>query len=177
MTPGPVLVSACLIGAPVRHDGGDKRVEHPLLARLRAQGRLRAICPEMAGGLSVPRASAEIRGAGGGAAVLDGRARVMLADGRDRSDAFVAGARRALALARSEGARLAILKQNSPSCGTRRIGDGRFAGHRQAGEGVAAALLRQQGLLVFGEDELEAAAAALDGLDARPLGDHRPGSV
>ncbi len=173
MALAPVLVSACLLGAPVRHDAADKRAHHPLLARLRAQGRVRAVCPEMAGGLPVPRPAAEIHGAGGGGAVLAGLARVRDHQGRDVTAAFVTGAGRVLALAQHQGARLAILKQNSPSCGTRRIADGRFVGHRLPGEGVAAALLRRHGLLVFGEDELDSAAAALAALDAVQAGPTR----
>ncbi|MGF2491888.1 DUF523 domain-containing protein, partial [Ralstonia pseudosolanacearum] len=62
-----VLVSACLLGQPVRYDGGTVIVEGGILARWQMEGRIVPMCPEMAGGLPVPRLPAEIRGEGGGA--------------------------------------------------------------------------------------------------------------
>ena len=62
-----VLVSACLLGEPVRYNGRDKRCEHDVLDRWLREGRVVAVCPEVAGGLPVPRPPAEIvNGAGGG---------------------------------------------------------------------------------------------------------------
>jgi uncharacterized protein YbbK (DUF523 family)/RimJ/RimL family protein N-acetyltransferase len=173
MTPRePVLVSACLLGEPVRHDGGDKRNGSAVLARWRAEGRVVPVCPELAGGLPVPRPPAEIEAAAGGAAVLAGRAHVVDVQGRDVSAAFVAGADAAMALARRHGARLAVLKQASPSCGSAVVHDGTFAGRKVPGEGVAAARLRGAGLQVFDETqwaEAEAALAALEAATPREL--------
>lgn len=69
-----VLVSACLLGQPVRYDGGTVVTEGGILARWQMEGRVIPVCPEMAGGLPVPRPPAEIHGEGGGAAVLRGAA-------------------------------------------------------------------------------------------------------
>jgi uncharacterized protein YbbK (DUF523 family) len=66
-----VLVSACLLGQPVRYDGGTCTVDSDFLKRWVDQELVIPFCPEVAGGLPVPRAPAEIRG-GGGQAVLDG---------------------------------------------------------------------------------------------------------
>jgi uncharacterized protein YbbK (DUF523 family)/RimJ/RimL family protein N-acetyltransferase len=170
--PEPVLVSACLLGEPVRHDGGDKRSGSAVLARWRAEGRIVPVCPELAGGLPVPRPPAEIDAAAGGAAVLAGRARVRDVHGRDVSAAFVAGADAALALARRHGARVAVLKQASPSCGSTAVHDGTFAGRKVAGQGVAAARLCAAGIQVFDEtrwDEADAALAVLDAAAPREL--------
>lgn len=163
-----ILVSACLIGRPVRYDGAHQRSAHPALQRWLAQGRVLAVCPEVAGGLPVPRAPAEIVGAGGGAAVLTGQAQVLDAQGHVVSAAFVAGARQALALAQARDVRVALLKEGSPSCGSQRIYDGRFAGVRQPGQGVTAALLREAGLQVFSEAQWEQADQLLAWLDAQP---------
>jgi uncharacterized protein YbbK (DUF523 family) len=65
-----VLVSACLLGQPVRYDGGTVATEGGILACWQMEGRVVPMCPEMAGGLPVPRLPAEIHGDGGGAAVL-----------------------------------------------------------------------------------------------------------
>ncbi|MEV4440221.1 DUF523 domain-containing protein [Streptomyces sp. NPDC049577] len=156
-----ILVSACLLGSRVRYDGGAKRLDHELLARWRAEGRLVAFCPETAGGLPVPRSPAEIVG-GDGAAVLDGTARVLTATGEDVTGPFVLGAHKALEAARAAGARIALLKESSPSCGSLRVYDGAFTATRVPGHGVTTALLRRAGIRVFGEDRLSDAAACLD---------------
>lgn len=60
-----VLVSACLLGQPERYDGGTVATEGGILARWQMEGRIVPMCPEMAGGLPVPRLPAEIHGEGG----------------------------------------------------------------------------------------------------------------
>lgn len=86
-----------------------------------------AFCPEQAGGLGTPRAAAELVG-GDGYDVLDGRARVVDANGVDVTEAFVAGAHRALAAARRAGCAEAVLMPRSPSCGRGEVYDGEFRG-------------------------------------------------
>ena len=156
-----VLVSACLLGEVVRYDGADKRCTHPILARWIAQGRVIAACPEVSGGLPVPRPAAEIAAGAGGAQVLAGDARVVDCRGNDMTAPFVAGARSILALARQYGVRVAVLKEGSPSCGSSCTCDGSFTHRRVAQPGVATALLRDAGIDVFSEDELVQADAAL----------------
>ncbi len=156
-----ILVSACLLGSRVRYDGRAKTSDDEILARWREEGRLVPFCPEVQGGLPVPRPPAEIEGGAGGAAVLAGTARIRTPDGGDVTDAFLLGARRALAAATSSGARLAILKEGSPSCGSLRIYDGTFGGRTTPGRGVTTALLERSGIRVFGEDRIPEAAAYL----------------
>lgn len=159
-----ILVSACLLGRPVRYDGTGRRSDDPLFERWREEGRLVPICPEVLGGLPVPRPVAEISGGSGGD-VLDGRARVLTRDGADVTPHFVAGARQALEQARAYDVRLAILKESSPSCGSLQVFDGTFAGRKVHGEGVTTALLERHGIAVFAEDAIEAAAARLAELE------------
>lgn len=159
-----VLVSSCLLGHRVRYDGRGKPSGDLLLARWRAEGRLVPFCPEVGGGLPVPRPAAEISG-GTGADVLDGRARVLTRDGADVTAYFLAGARLALSRAREYGARIAILKETSPSCGSGRVHDGTFGGRTVPGEGVTTALLERSGIVVFAEDAIEEAAAHLSELE------------
>lgn len=154
-----VLVSRCLLGHRVRYDGGASG-PYPQLARWQAEGRVIALCPEVAGGLPTPRAPAEIPG-GQGLAVLDGTAPVMTREGEDVTEAFVSGAHQALALVEQHGIRIAILKANSPSCGNLQTYDGSFGGVKVQGQGVTAALLSRAGVQVFSELELDAAAEAL----------------
>jgi len=164
-----VLVSACLLGERVRYDARAAAVRDGHLERWLREGRVVAICPEVAGGLPVPRPPCEIQG-GSGADVLAGRARVVSQLGDDETAAFRAGAERALELARIHGIRVAVLKERSPSCGSAQIYDGSFAGRRIAGEGVTAALLRQHRVRVFSEEQLEEADEALRALDGQPAG-------
>ncbi|REE95567.1 uncharacterized protein YbbK (DUF523 family) [Thermomonospora umbrina] len=160
-----ILVSGCLLGQPVRYDGRDKLSEDALLLRWRSEGRLVSYCPEIGGGLPVPRRPAEIIGAGGGTGVLDGCARVVTDTGLDVTDAFVRGAHRALQAAERAGARMAVLKESSPSCGSSRIYDGTFTGTASPGVGVTTALLEQHGIHVFSENDLHRAAEHLTRLE------------
>ena len=148
---GPVLVSACLAGRACRFDGSANPDDE--VARLVAGGRAVLVCPEVDGGLGTPRPPAEIVG-GDGAGVLAGTARVVTREGADVTDAYVAGARRALAAAQETGARTAILKSRSPSCGKGGIYDGSFSRTLHAGDGVTAALLRANGIDVLSDEEI-----------------------
>lgn len=130
------------------------------------------VCPELAGGLTVPRPPAEITQGAGGLKVLAGAAQVMGAQAQDVSAAFVAGAHHALALAQRHHIRVAILKQGSPSCGSTYIYDGSFSGQRVANAGVTTTLLRQAGIHVFGEDQLEEADKVLRQLEAEAVQGH-----
>lgn len=139
-----ILISSCLLGASCRYDGGSKPVlaVERLARRVEASGGCAvAACPEMLGGLPCPRPAAERLGE-----------RVVCADGRDVTAAYRAGARRTLDTARAAGARLAILKARSPSCGRGRIFDGTFSGALTRRDGVAAELLEQEGFIVVDEE-------------------------
>jgi len=157
-----ILVSRCLLGHRVRYDGGASGPFDQLASWL-AQGRVVALCPEVAGGLPTPRPAAEIPG-GQGIEVLEGNARVLTADGEDFSAEFLSGARQALELVEKHHIRIAVLKANSPSCGNLQTYDGTFSGVKVSGEGVTAALLKRAGVQVFSELELAEAAAALAAL-------------
>jgi uncharacterized protein YbbK (DUF523 family) len=161
----PILISACLLGHKVRYNGNDAATGHALLAQWQAQGRVVAVCPEIAGGLPTPRPAAEITAGSGGAKVFQGMAQVVIADGSDVTQAFVAGAQEALAVARTRGIRVAVLKEGSPLCGSAFTYDGSFSGGRTALPGVTAALLLHNGLMVFSEHQLEEAQAFLKSLD------------
>jgi uncharacterized protein YbbK (DUF523 family) len=153
---GKILVSACLVGRPVRYDGSAKTLVHGALEQWRADGRLVVICPELAAGFVTPRPPAEIAKGKSGRDVLTGIARVIEATGAEVTDRYVAGAQAALSLARAEGCKFALLTEGSPSCGSQFVYDGAFAGRKHPGEGVTAALLRDNGGEVFSEAEIDA---------------------
>lgn len=145
------LVSACLLGSPCKYNGGDNY--NLAVERFLAGKEYMPICPEVDGGLPTPRAASEIQG-GTGFDVLSGRARVETKSGRDVSAEFTKGANQAVLAARDFGARAAILKERSPSCGVRAIYRGDFSGVTCAGSGVSAAALAEQGLLLLSEENL-----------------------
>ena len=149
-----VLVSACLLGAPVRYNGKDKKSDHPILQQWLDEGRVVSVCPEVLGGLGTPRPPAEIVHVGG-------LRRVTTNQGRDVTAEFERGAADALDQALRHGARVAILKEGSPSCGSTYVYDGTFTSTPVDADGVTTALLRSRGIRVFSETQLEAAAEYL----------------
>ncbi len=146
----PLLISACLLGRACRYDGASR--PHPLAARIAADPRffLIPVCPECDGGLPTPRIPAERVGD-----------RVVNKDGVDVTESYRRGAAHALALAKEYGARAALLKERSPSCGSQEIYDGTFSGNLQKGQGVCCEMLRATGITVFSEEEEDAFFAAL----------------
>ncbi len=140
-----VMISACLIGVRCRYDGGHSRNETAIDPKKTYQ--LIPVCPEESGGLPTPRPPAEIVG-GDGNDVLNGKAKVMTADGSDVTEAYLRGARHALDVAQSQGATHVILKARSPSCGCGNIYDGTFSDTLTSGDGVTTALLKRHGITV-----------------------------
>ncbi|BDM65992.1 hypothetical protein NFHSH190041_34440 [Shewanella sp. NFH-SH190041] len=151
-----ILISRCLLGHPVRYDGGDNRLDLACLALWQSQGRLVPVCPEVEGGLPIPRPPAE-----------QGHGRVMTCDGQDVTAQFRRGATLAVAKVKAQGIRLAILKARSPSCGSGLIYDGSFSRTVIPGDGITAAALKQTGVTVFTELELAQAESLLAALEGR----------
>jgi len=168
-----VLVSACLLGQRVRYDGGHSESGAKILAQWRAEGRVVAFCPEVAGGLGTPRPPAQIVEANGDD-VLDGKARILDENGDDVSAAFLAGAQATLEVAQEAGISIAILKSKSPSCGSQRIyntlsqADGSTTSALVPGMGITTALLRRHGIEVFNEHQFDQALAYLQALRPNP---------
>ncbi len=140
----PILVSACLLGLPTRYNGAHCLRDNVLA--LTCEHTVIPACPEQLGGLPTPREPAEIN-QGNGVDVLDGRARVVDGLGTDVTAHYMRGAEAIARIAELLGARKAILKEGSPSCGVRRI---RRAGADARGPGLAAALLQRKGVQVEG---------------------------
>ena len=136
-----VLVSACLAGEACRYDGSAS--PNAVVLDLLARGLAVPVCPEVLGGLPTPREPMELRGG-----------RVLGRSGLDCTEAFAAGARRALEICREHGCASAILKARSPSCGCGRVYDGGFCGRLVSGDGVFAALLKAAGIPVRTEEDL-----------------------
>lgn len=165
-----ILVSACLLGHAVRYDGSDKQVDHRIWKNWEDAQRLVSVCPEVSGGLPIPRPAAEIVG-GSGNDVLTGIARVINKADQDITQHFLEGARIALSLACSHNIKMAVFTEGSPSCGSHRIYDGSFSGEKISGEGVTIALLKQAGITIFSDDQVEAAQHYLEELEKKESGD------
>ena len=142
-----ILVSACLLGANCKYNGGNNRNERVIA--LGEKFNLIPVCPEGAGGLPIPHPPSEIL-----------RGKVVSKDGNDVTDYFVRGAEAVLHKAASCGCRFAILKARSPSCGTGEIYDGTFSGKTVPGDGITAALLKRSNIAVFTENQIDAFLAA-----------------
>ncbi len=143
-----VLVSACLTGQATRYDG-----DHSWSADLMHYLQQRhlsylALCPEVLGGLGVPRDPARIQGGRPGQEGLDvlaGRARVVTRRGRDVTRAYLRGARLVLDICRRSRVERAFLKDRSPACAYDPEGHNPRGG---PGRGVLSALLEAEGVAV-----------------------------
>jgi uncharacterized protein YbbK (DUF523 family) len=166
-----IVVSACLLGYPVRYDGSALKPDRSWLGGVAEKHTLCPFCPEAAAGLPTPRPCAEIVD-GNGHDVLRGKAEVVDVEGRSCTAAFLLAADTALEVCRKQGASMAILAENSPSCGSSSIHDGTFSGRRKEGVGVTAALLIESGIAVFSQHQLtdiaSFAARGTDGAEQYP---------
>ena len=144
-----VAISACLLGAPVRYDGGSKPVDE--VRRLAEKVDVVRVCPETASGLPAPRPPAEQRGG-----------RVYLADGRDVTEDFSRGADKCLDAVRRSPVSLAVLKAKSPSCGVGLVYDGTYSGRLIPGQGVFAERLEKEGVCVVTEETVSACKPSVE---------------
>ena len=145
--PKKVLISSCLLGENVKYDGGNNSItQNKFIQKLQKLNLIVSICPEVEGGLPIPRVPVEI---------LNKRA--INKDGEDKTDEFNQGANKALEIALQNGIKMAIMKSKSPSCGVGRIYDGTFLRKLINGDGISATLLKNNGIKIFNEDELEIA--------------------
>lgn len=140
-----VLISACLVGWRCRYDGKAK-LNYKLMSRAaKSEWSVVPFCPEVLGGLSVPREPSFIEG-GDGDSVIKGKAGVIDAGGRDVTRAFIKGAEKTLKLAQKTHCEEVFLKEKSPSCGLKTLTD--RSGKKRKGKGVTAALLSRNGLIL-----------------------------
>jgi uncharacterized protein YbgA (DUF1722 family)/uncharacterized protein YbbK (DUF523 family) len=132
-----LAVSACLLGQPVRFDGGHKRNRFvtDLLGR---HVEWVPVCPELEVGMGVPRPSLRLVREGGAVRLVEN------ASGRDhtlRMQRFAARRLRALRALELCGY---VLKRDSPSCGMERVKLYSSKGMaKREGRGVFAAALMQ----------------------------------
>lgn len=139
-----IIISACLCGCDCKYNGKNNKNES--CVELLKRGKAVLVCPEQLGGMTTPRVPSEIL-------KNDGKISVISKEGKDVSKEFKKGAKEALKIAKLVDAKVAILKNGSPSCGSKNIYDGTFSGNKIKGEGITAKLFVENGIEVFSEDE------------------------
>ena len=137
-----ILISACLVGDKTKYDG--KSNYTPKIKDLLEKYELVPFCPEVEGGLRIPRTPSERK---------DGK--VISKGGKDVTRQFELGAQKALNICKYLGIEIAILKERSPSCGVNEIYDGSHSGKTIPGQGVTTELLRNNGIKVINEDQID----------------------
>lgn len=137
-----ILISACLVGDKTRYDGHANY--NPLIESLLEKYELVPFCPEVEGGLPIPRRPSEIKGE-----------IVTMDNGKIVTKYFTCGAEKALDICLYLGIKTAILKDGSPSCGVYEIYDGNFTGKKIKGQGITARLLKRKGINVVSEKDIE----------------------
>lgn len=152
-----LLVSSCLLGEDVRYDGANSSVAFnekfsfslkELFMDILCDNEIYSFCPEVAGGLGIPRTPAEI--------VKNDKPFIVKNErGDDVTINFLLGAKKALDLCLEEGIKVALLKANSPSCGNINIYDGTFSKSIIEGQGLTARLLSENGITIFNENQLK----------------------
>ncbi len=156
-----ILASACLLGERVRYDAQVMKITDERIFRWAKEKRFVPICPETMGGLCVPRVPCEIEAGKTAQDVLEGKAKIIGADGRDYTGDYLFGAEASVNLAKRNNVRFALLKQKSPSCGTKTVYNGEFNQTLISGTGLAALMLQAAGITVFDETELDQLEAQL----------------
>jgi len=142
-----ILVSACLMGEKVRYDAKHNLIEHPELKKLKNQNRLVLVCPEMLGGLSTPRAPAEI-------IASSNVIRVETTHAIDVTTQFHEGANKTLQICLDNKIDTALMAAKSPSCGNNEIYNGEFNRTLIKQAGITAKLLQKNGIKVFNQHQL-----------------------
>ena len=135
-----ILISACLLGENCKYNGGNNQNEE--LIKALAGNEIISVCPEVMGGLPVPRIPAEIQ-----------NGIVVNREGTVVDDEFRKGAGLCLEIALREQPDIVILKSRSPSCGVKQHYDGTFSGTLADGPGITAALLAENGFNVMEAEE------------------------
>ncbi|MFQ9980877.1 MAG: DUF523 domain-containing protein [Finegoldia magna] len=139
-----VLISACLLGVDCKYNGSNNKLDDEIINLLKEKYNLIPVCPEIMGGMPTPRNPIEIS---------DGK--VFDNDGVEFTKEFEKGSDEVLKLAKLYDATIAILKENSPSCGSNYIYDGTFNHKKIKGKGIAALKLSKENIKLFTEENVK----------------------
>ena len=136
-----ILVSACLLGINCKYNG--KNNKNDKVIEYLKDKYVIPICPEVFGGLPIPRIPSEIK---------DNN--VINKDGKDVTKYFINGANKTLEIAKILNIKKALLKQKSPSCGSGKIYDGTFNNNIINDDGITTKILKDNNIEVITEEDL-----------------------
>lgn len=135
-------ISACLCGFNCKYNGKSNLNEK--CKKLLETNQAIIVCPEVMGGLNIPRKPCEIR-----------QTKIINVDGIDCTKEYNEGALKALEyIKKFKTIETIILKEKSPSCGVKYIYDGTFTKTIIQGSGVTTSLLKKNGFKVISEEEI-----------------------
>lgn len=141
-----ILISSCLLGEFVKYDGTNNKLSLELLEKLKLKYDLYPVCPEVEGGLAIPRVPCEI--------VTTKPLKIINKNGIDKTYEFLKGARKAQEICKKYKIKSALLKANSPSCGNKLIYDGSFTSKKIDGKGVTTLILEKEDISVYNESQI-----------------------
>ena len=136
-----ILISSCLIGNNTKYNGKNNYIKE--IEQLKLKYELIPICPEVLGGLSIPRDPSEIN-----------NDKVISINGKDVTKEFNIGANKALNIALLNNIKYALLKDGSPSCGNTYIYDGTFKNNKIDGIGITTKLLKSHNIKIYNENNI-----------------------
>ena len=137
-----LLISSCFLGRNVKYNGSNNKLDY--IDKLKQKYNLIPVCPEVLGGLKIPRDPSEI---------FNGK--VISNKGKDVTDNFILGAKKTLEIAIKYNCKKALLKESSPSCGVNMIYDGTFSKNKINGVGITSKLLKENGILLYTENDIK----------------------
>lgn len=141
-----LLISSCLLGSNVKYNGGNNILSEDILKKLETKYEIYPCCPEVDGGLPIPRIPCEI--------VSSDPIKVVNKNNEDKTKEFLIGASKAFEICKENNIKIALLKSNSPSCSNKYIYDGSFSSKKIQGYGVTTQTLLNKGIKVYSEDEI-----------------------
>lgn len=136
-----ILVSACLLGENCKYNGGNN-YNKKVINYLKDKEYI-SVCPEVMGGLSIPRSPSEIVGD-----------KVINSNNIDVTKEYNLGALKTLEIVKKYHITEAIMKANSPSCGNCKVYDGTFSHKLIDGMGVTSKLLLENNVVIKNENDL-----------------------
>lgn len=136
-----MCLSQCLLGENCKYNGGNNYNQSVI--DFVADKQVLPVCPEVAGGLPIPREPVEL---------VSGSVRD--ADGKAYDSAFQLGIAKTLERLEGQEIELAILQSRSPSCGVNQIYDGTFSGQKVSGSGLFAKAMKERGYQVIDAEDI-----------------------
>lgn len=135
-----ILVSACLLGHNVKYNG--KNNFNKFVDALKNKYEIIPICPEVDGGLSIPRIPSEIR-----------NNKVINQNNEDVTSFYLRGINRILDLIKNNKIEFIVLKEKSPACGVHFVYDGTFSHKLINGQGFLASHIAN--IPIYSENDIE----------------------